>query len=229
MTLRSSIFCCALALISLTGCSSGSLLRGITEDTVIRGQDSSPLYAPTPVRRFPNSSPAASPPHNFSSQENIELENIELERSRSGLSLPNAPETAPDAASSPTAMNPVPQIYLPLTLQDAIESALSDSSIVRTLEGRVNIAEITPTDVAIADARIDAERGRFQPELSANFDGSQVNQPPNAFFGPGIAANTRRDVADANVRITQPLETGGSVSVGIGRLRWSQLSFTSCR
>ena len=127
----------------------------------------------------------------------------------------NVPSTASQTGSPATALNPNPQVYLPLTLQDAIESALSDSSIVRTLEGRVNIAEITPTDVAIADARIDAERGRFQPELSANYDGSQVNQPPNAFFGPGIAANTRRDVADANIRITQPLETGGSVSVGI--------------
>lgn len=140
---------------------------------------------------------------------------MEFERSKSGASLPDAPNAPSQAGDPATALNPGPQIYLPLTLQEAIESALSDSSIVRTLEGRVNIAEITPTDVAIADARIDAERGRFQPELSANFDGSQVNQPPNAFFGPGIAANTRRDVADANVRITQPLETGGSVSIGI--------------
>lgn len=140
---------------------------------------------------------------------------MEFERSKSGASLPDAPNAPSQAGDPATALNPSPQIYLPLTLQEAIESALSDSSIVRTLEGRVNIAEITPTDVAIADARIDAERGRFQPELSANFDGSQVNQPPNAFFGPGIAANTRRDVADANVRITQPLETGGSVSIGI--------------
>jgi outer membrane protein TolC len=140
---------------------------------------------------------------------------MEFERSTSGASLPDAPNAPSQPGDPATALNPSPQIYLPLTLQEAIESALSDSSIVRTLEGRVNIAEITPTDVAIADARIDAERGRFQPELSANFDGSQVNQPPNAFFGPGIAANTRRDVADANVRITQPLETGGSVSIGI--------------
>jgi outer membrane protein TolC len=203
-------------------------LRGVSEDAIIRGQDPAGLYAPTPIRRF--RSDEASQPHPVDSEApgnryaavnsnspatNASENNFPAARAAEQSWPESTKESATPDASSTEMQNANPQLYLPLTLQDAIESALSDSSIVRTLEGRVNIAEITPNDVAIADARIDAERGRFQPELSANFDGSQVNQPPNAFFGPGIAANTRRDVGDANLRITQPLQTGGSVSIGI--------------
>ena len=198
-----------------------SLLRVRNEDAVIRGQDPVSLYAPIPVRKLrSDTTPVPGPVDSSASEADVPASNTPQRHLPSTSAAkqiwpaPMAAEATPDA--SPTAMlNDNPQIYLPLTLQDAIESALSDSSIVRTLEGRVNIAEITPADLAIADARIDAERGRFQPELSANFDGSQVNQPPNAFFGPGIAANTRRDVADANLRISQPLQTGGSISIGI--------------
>ena len=208
------------------------------EDAIIRGQDPAGLYAPTPIRRFQSGEASQLQPggskapgngyaavNSYAPLTNAAENNFPAARV-SGQSWPESakqfvtPEFARPDAATPDALsaemqNANPQLYLPLTLQDAIESALSDSSIVRTLEGRVNIAEITPNDVAIADARIDAERGRFQPELSANFDGSRVNQPPNAFFGPGIAANNRRDVADANLRITQPLQTGGSVSIGL--------------
>ena len=113
--------------------------------------------------------------------------------------------------STPTESN----VYLPLTLREAIEAALMDSSVVRVLDGRVNVATITPTDVLITEQRIAVERGRFQPRLTANFDGSKIDQPPNAFFGPGISANTRRDMANVFARVTQPLPTGGSLSLGL--------------
>lgn len=214
------------------------------EDAIIRGQDPSGLYAPTPIRRFRtddalqphavgnntsgngyapdnrNAAVSSYAPVTNASENKFPLSRVAqhswpASTKQFATSESAKPEAAPPDASPTAVQSANPLLYLPLTLQDAIESALSDSSIVRTLEGRVNIAEITPNDVAIAEARIDAERGRFQPELSANFDGSRVNQPPNAFFGPGIAANNRRDVADANLRITQPLQTGGSVSIGI--------------
>jgi len=177
------------------------------ESTVFRAQDSSVLSAPDPSRLSPGSATVF--PNSFAGSA--------TETNPWQQTWPSSADTtgSPNETAPISAIGSSPQIYLPLTLHDAIESALSDSSIVRTLEGRVNIAEITPNDVAIAEVRIDAEKGRFQPELSANFDGSKVNQPPNAFFGPGIAANNRRDVASANARITQPLPTGGSVSVGI--------------
>lgn len=118
---------------------------------------------------------------------------------------------APDVAGT---QSPEPVIYLPLTLRDAIEAALMDSSVVRVLDGRVNVAAILPTDVLIAEQRIAAEQGRFQPRLTANLDRSIIDQPPNAFFGPGIAADTSREMSSVFARVTQPLTTGGSLSVG---------------
>lgn len=110
---------------------------------------------------------------------------------------------------------PPEQMFLTLSLREAIEAALMDSSVIRTLEGRVNVAMITPADVEIARWNVVSEQGQFQPRLSGNYDGTRVDQPPNAFFGPGISANTRRDVVDAGVSLNQPLQTGGLVSVGL--------------
>jgi len=112
-------------------------------------------------------------------------------------------------------LTPEPAVYLPLTLRDALEAALADSSVVRVLEGRVNVASITPMDVLMAEQRIETERGRFQPRLSGTLDGSRVDQPPNSFFGPGIAENVRRDETGVFARVTQPLTTGGSLSLGL--------------
>ncbi len=109
----------------------------------------------------------------------------------------------------------VPPVYLPLTLREAIASALSDSSVIRVVNGGVNLASIVPSDLLIAEQRIAVEQGRFQPKLSANYDASRIDQPPNAFFGPGIAADTRRDATSATARVIQPLTTGGSLSLGI--------------
>jgi len=106
-------------------------------------------------------------------------------------------------------------VYLPLSLRDAISAALADSSVVRTLDGDVNVASITPTDVMIAAQQIAVEQGRFQPRLTGNLGASRIDDPPNTFFGPGITTNTRRDAANAMARVTQPLATGGSLSVGI--------------
>ena len=127
---------------------------------------------------------------------------------------PIPPLTLPQkqTAADPPVYLPV---YLPLILREAIESALNDSSVIRLLNGGVNLASIAPTDTLIAAQRIAPEQGRFQPKLSANYDASHIDQPPNAFFGPGIAADTRRDATSASARVTQPLKTGGSLSLGI--------------
>ncbi len=131
------------------------------------------------------------------------------------LEIPG-PSVTPQIAQGSAATAPTePVIYLPLTLRVAIEAALMDSTVVRVLDGRVNVATITPTDVLMTEQRIAAERGRFQPRLTANLDGSRINEPPNAFFGPGIAADTRRDTANVFTRVTQPLATGGSLSIGL--------------
>ncbi len=132
------------------------------------------------------------------------------------LEIPAYGETVATGSVMGPAFDPAnSNVYLPLTLRDTIEAALLDSSIVRVLEGRVNIASITPNDVLMAEQQIAAQQGRFQPRLSTSLDVNRIDQPPNAFFGPGIAANTRRDAASVYARVTQPLTTGGSVSLGL--------------
>lgn len=125
-------------------------------------------------------------------------------------------ESVTPSPFSPTeSQSALPNVYLPLTLRDSIEAALADSSVVRVLDGRVNVAAIMPTDVLIAEQRIEVERGQFQPRLAASFDGTQTDQPPNAFYGPGIPLTSNRHMANALARITQPLTTGGTLSLGL--------------
>lgn len=106
-------------------------------------------------------------------------------------------------------------VYLVVSLQDAISTSLAESAVVRVLQGGVNIASITPTDVQIAEQDIAVEQGRFQPRLSMNYDATQNDLPPNAFFGPGISQSTKRDSTNASARLSRPLTTGGNVSLGI--------------
>lgn len=112
------------------------------------------------------------------------------------------------------AASPV-NVYLPVTLHEAVSSALSSSNAILVLNGGVNVASITLYDVEIARQRVEIEKGRFYPRLTGTYEQSDIDLPPNAFFGPGISASTRRDLTDASARVTQPLPTGGSLSVGI--------------
>ncbi len=106
-------------------------------------------------------------------------------------------------------------VYLPVTLHEAVSSALSSSNAILVLNGGVNVASITPYDVEIARQRVEIEKGRFYPRLTGTYEQSDIDLPPNAFFGPGITTSTRRDLTDASARVTQPLPTGGSLSMGI--------------
>ena len=106
-------------------------------------------------------------------------------------------------------------VYYPLTLREAVEQSMADSAQVRILSGRVSLDASAIYDSLIAEQSVASAEGKFQPTLSGKLEGTRVNQPPSAFFGPGIAANNRRDVADANLRLQKPLTTGGTVTVGV--------------
>lgn len=128
----------------------------------------------------------------------------------------------PYAADPPTtddntaaAHEPSQPPVLVLSLRDAVELALQNSDVVRVLQGRVRLSSQTVYDQMIAAWQTQAEVGEFQPSITSRIEGSQVDEPPNAFFGPGISAQTRRDMLDFNLRLTQPLKTGGELSMGI--------------
>ena len=102
-----------------------------------------------------------------------------------------------------------------LRLRDAIQCSLSKSDVVMTLEsGGVQIDGATHYDPKIEWARSDAARAGFDPKLSASYFGTQVNEPPDSFFGPGISLNTRRDEGDFLASISKPWATGATTSVG---------------
>ncbi|MBC8117802.1 MAG: TolC family protein [Candidatus Saccharimonas sp.] len=102
-----------------------------------------------------------------------------------------------------------------LRLRDAIQLSLSKSDIVQTLDsGGVQIADVTRYDPRIQGARSDAANAAFDPRLSAAYLGSHVNEPPDAFFGPGLSLNTRRDEGDFIATLSKPWSTGATTSVG---------------
>lgn len=126
--------------------------------------------------------------------------------------------TTADPRSGGPAGQQLPSEHAPalaLSLRDAVELALQNSDVVRVLGGRVRLASQTVYDTMIAAWEVQAAEGAFQPLITSKIEGSQVDEPPNAFFGPGISAQTQRDTLDFNLRLTKPLRTGGELSVGI--------------
>lgn len=102
----------------------------------------------------------------------------------------------------------------PLTLRQAIYLALQQSDVVNVLSGTVQTAPTTAYDPQIARARIYEEAGQFDPRLDIGYEGSQINRPPNSFFGPGIQERTRRDEGNFTAEIEQRWITGTTVTAG---------------
>lgn len=98
----------------------------------------------------------------------------------------------------------------PLPLQEVLWLTLQRSDVVRTLSGSVRIEPVTTMDPAIAQASIQSESARFDPRLSASYEGSRINQPPDAFFGPGLSTNTRRDEGNFAARLDKLWEWGAT-------------------
>ncbi len=125
---------------------------------------------------------------------------------RNDHALTESPGSA--AEGRPTAEGHPPDLQ-GLTLRDAVLHALSESDVVRTLNGDVTIQPITTIDPLIAEFEWQREATIFDPNFKAEFEGSQINEPPDSFFGPGISAQTRRDEGNfsASLDKTWPLGT----------------------
>ncbi|MBI3866141.1 MAG: TolC family protein, partial [Planctomycetia bacterium] len=63
-----------------------------------------------------------------------------------------------------------------------------------------------------SEERLRNEQARFDPQLTGGYIGSQINQPPNSYFGPGIIYNPRQDEGNLFGALTKPTVTGGSIS-----------------
>ena len=88
--------------------------------------------------------------------------------------------------------------------------ALGQSDIIRTLSG---IETTTSFDPLIAEAETSAEFGAFAPELRLIYEGSQIDGPPESFFGPGISTETRYDDGNLTAELNKRWPLGTSTKL----------------
>jgi outer membrane protein TolC len=98
----------------------------------------------------------------------------------------------------------------PIALREAIEMALRQSEVVRTLDG---IESVTGFDPTIAEALTSAESGVFAPELAMAYEGNRINGPPNSYFGPGISTQTRYDEGDLTAELRKRWALGTTTRI----------------
>ena len=117
---------------------------------------------------------------------------------------------------------PLPEIVVtsesneawPLTVREAVNIALRNSQVIRTLEGdQVTSTGVTNYDPAIFDALRQAAVAAFDTTANLSYTGNRFNQPPATVFGPGIPANTRRDDGTLAASLVKPWATGATTSV----------------
>ena len=128
------------------------------------------------------------------------------------LRFPAPPVSEPNAAPMASTMQPTPAKTPGLSLQQAVFMALQHSDVVNVLDGGVRTAPYTVYDAEIAGSRVYGAEGKFDPQLDLSYEGSQINRPPNSFFGPGIQERTRRDEGTFRAAIEKQFAFGTTVS-----------------
>ncbi|EMI22115.1 outer membrane efflux protein [Rhodopirellula maiorica SM1] len=99
-----------------------------------------------------------------------------------------------------------------LSLHEAIETSLQQSRIARVADaGQVTASGTTFYDVEASEARMQAALAAFDSQFESQFYSNEFNNPPNAFFGPGLTEPLQRDERALTASLTKPLRNGGSV------------------
>ncbi len=121
----------------------------------------------------------------------------------------------------PQQVDPAPEILnadgspieKPIALNEAIEIALSDPSITRVTRGSVVTASAgTFYDVEISEERLRAALAAFDARIESELYTNQFQNPPDSFFGPGLAQPENRDEASITAGLFKPLSRGGALS-----------------
>lgn len=99
----------------------------------------------------------------------------------------------------------------PLTLEQALTTALANSDVVRLLDG--GVASATTYDPAIADQQRQAALAAFDTSLESSFYWNRFDGPPNAFFGPGLDRQERLDEATFQSALTKRWALGTETRV----------------
>jgi outer membrane protein TolC len=132
-----------------------------------------------------------------------------------------APAPIPETPVPPTVSNwPAGLPPRPLSLDDAIQTALANSRVVRVLTGVGAAASgHTVYDTAIANTRVDYEQARFDPQIEVQnsfnrtetpFAGADPNDPLRATL-----QGLRTDGYGLGVGVSKPTVTGGNLKLGV--------------
>ncbi len=107
-----------------------------------------------------------------------------------------------------------------LSLSDAINTGLSNLDVVRVLAGVTAVSSgRTVYDVAIANTRIDQQRGAFDPNLRINNVWNR-NESPTAIFDPldptqSLILGGQSDNHNLNMGLSKRTLTGGIIDFGV--------------
>lgn len=124
------------------------------------------------------------------------------------------PPELPDAYPAPAERRLLPIADRPVTLSEMIQLSLTRSDVVRVVSGNsVQVLPATTYDPETRAAQRDQAYTIFDPSLTLGYLGSQINEPPSSFFGPGIPQQTRRDEGDFTAAISKLWRTGAKTTV----------------
>lgn len=105
------------------------------------------------------------------------------------------------------------RVEAPLSLQEALRVGLQQSGVARVQTGStVTAGRETFYDIQASQANVDAALAAFDTTFRTDLFSNIINQPPDAFFGPGIAEPTARDELALNFGWQKQTIWGGTAS-----------------
>ncbi len=122
--------------------------------------------------------------------------------------------SAPDLTPPRTPSNPEAAEIWELSLAQALQIALENSDVVRTLTGfGVSAGPTTAFDPAIAETQVQSALAAFDTTLATSLFWNRNDQPPGITFGGGIPIPNQRDQASFASSLTKLMATGGTAEV----------------
>jgi len=122
--------------------------------------------------------------------------------------------SVPDAMPPRTTTNPEAAEVWELSLAQALQIALENSDVVRTLTGFGVSANLTTAfDPAIAETQVQSALAAFDTTLATSLFWNRNDQPPGITFGGGIPIPNQRDQASFTSSLSKLLVTGGTAEV----------------
>ena len=101
-----------------------------------------------------------------------------------------------------------------LSLRAAIQTAIDNSEVARTIADQNTVAAATAYDPAIVDSQVQAEEGLFNPQLEVGSVWDRIDRPRRKTAEGAFVERNQLDRTDFRASLDQPLYTGGTVGIG---------------